>query len=335
MREITYELSFGSPSYPTNKSHTPMRFAPLRSSLLSTSIALFIGTASAQTVLPEYVNFSDTSRLTMGGSVATTGTGSSTALRLTDNAVNQSGGVFFNSAISLNSLSTSFTFRLNGSGGGNAIADSSGAQRYGDGFAFVLKSNTVTATHGANGGGLGYSGFDSSSFNSIAVVFDTYKNGDLGDPSSNFIGFAAFGSVNHTSNPSWVAPVSGNFSDGQIWTAWIDFVTGSGLQIRVAQGDLTSAQRPGSANLTISDLSMSENALMLPGFTAATGGAYMTQDILKWSFSNTYLSAGQTAGAAAISAIPEPADYAALFGLGTLGFVFFRRRQAKAATPSA
>jgi hypothetical protein len=61
------------------------------------------------------------------------------------------------------------------------------------------------------------------------------------------------------------------------------------------------------------------------GFTAATGGDVANHDIIAWTFSDSFVPGGVTAG----SAIPEPADFALLASAAALVAVALRRIRTK------
>ncbi len=288
------------------------------------SFALLAGSAVAQTI-NTFSNFSSISGpggVTLNGNAAVVGSGASAVLRLTPAAANQAGSAFSNSSLTLWGFSTSFQFRLTSNPAGKTYLDSSGAAKAGDGFAFVLRADTESGVPlGASGGQLGY-GNGTMGLNSIAFVFDTWKNADLGDPSNNFIGIVSGGVLHKGSLPT--ASIAGDFTDGSLWTAWIDFVDGgTNVEMRVGQG-----ARPISPDLTYAQGVLSNSWGVYAGFTGGTGGNYAAQDIEKWTFGDVGVNGGVTAG---LAAIPEPANFGILGGLAALGCVALRRRQAKSA----
>ncbi|MCW5907578.1 MAG: gliding motility-associated C-terminal domain-containing protein [Chitinophagales bacterium] len=103
--------------------------------------------------------------------------------RLTPNANNQAGAIFQNNTINLNN---SFDYTFNVFLGCNG---SSGA----DGIVFVLTSNPNGL--GNQGEGMGYAGGNQPF--SFAVEFDTWQNGNAGDPSFDHIGINSGGFYNH------------------------------------------------------------------------------------------------------------------------------------------
>lgn len=110
--------------------------------------------------------------------------GGCNCFRLTPDANDQGGAIFQNNTINLNN---SFDFSFNvmlGCNNGNDAAD---------GIVFVLTNNPNGL--GAAGGGLGYAGGNQPY--SLGVEFDTYQNGDVGDPSYDHIGIESGGNVTH------------------------------------------------------------------------------------------------------------------------------------------
>jgi hypothetical protein len=79
--------------------------------------------------------------------------------RLTQGAVNEAGTIFSNTQLSITNFTTSFTFRVH-----------EGSDPRGEGFTFIIQTNSPTAL-GQGGGGLGYAGIG----NSIAIKFDIFK----------------------------------------------------------------------------------------------------------------------------------------------------------------
>ncbi|MFT6197929.1 MAG: hypothetical protein ACJAXY_002272, partial [Nonlabens sp.] len=84
-----------------------------------------------------------------------------------------------------------------------------------DGLTFVLKNNP-TPIIGNLGGGMGYEGIP----NSFAVEFDTWQNGELGDPTFDHIAMVSAGQNNHNLAQNLAGPIlasttSNNVEDGQ------------------------------------------------------------------------------------------------------------------------
>jgi hypothetical protein len=247
-----------------------------------------------------FSNFSSTSGLTINGNSGTTSTSDGTVLRLVPAIGDQAGSVFSTAQRNISGFSTAFQFRLTNRSGVNDSTGKNGA----DGFVFVVQRVGSTSLGGI-GEFLGYSGIGSS----VGVEFDTYKNGSSPelDLNSNHIGIDSAGSL-HSLITTGTTPVSPTFDDGNLWTAWIDY-NGSTLEVRANE----TGVRPATSLLTFSlDLAGTiGGSSAYVGFTAATGGAWENHDIVKWTFSDHYISGGVTPG----SAIPEPSNVAMLAGV--------------------
>ncbi|MGB0424015.1 MAG: L-type lectin-domain containing protein, partial [Flavobacteriales bacterium] len=121
-------------------------------------------------------------------------------------AVNtQNGTVWYGDQLDLNEpFNIQFTMNF----GSN---DDNGA----DGIVFVLQTVGVTAI-GESGGGIGYLGFDPS----FGIEFDTWFNGDYGDPFYDHIAMVSNGVVDHNAPSNIAGPVQAsggdiNIEDGQ------------------------------------------------------------------------------------------------------------------------
>jgi len=161
-----------------------------------------------------------------------------------------------------------------------------------DGFAFVLQNSGPDAL-GGMGSALGFGVGDSTwphpgIPNAVAVFFDTYRNKEEGDPSSNYIGIRAYGGPAETRWPPGrladSPTLSVSLKDGTVHTARILF-----------RPPALSAFLDGSPTPvveTIVDLSIATDrqGRAWVGFTAATGGGWQNHDILSWSFGRTDVS---------------------------------------------
>lgn len=128
--------------------------------------------------------------------------GGCNCFRLTPDANDQGGAIFQNNTINLNN---SFDYTFNVFLGCNG---SSGA----DGIVFVLTSNPNGL--GQAGGGLGYAGGNQPF--SLAVEYDTWQNGDVGDPAYDHIAIESGGSVAHNvTAPVPAVPSQLNIDDCQ------------------------------------------------------------------------------------------------------------------------
>lgn len=205
-----------------------------------------------------YVNFSSTSGLTLVGSAERNGT----ALRLTRSLPGRTGGAWATSRQNVVSPFTcEFEFDVFG------IAD---------GMAFVIQRDASNAL-GPDGQNLGYAGIA----NSIVVELDTFDNPGIADPSANHISVHTRGtagnSSNHASSLGSTSLVL-DLNDGAPHTMRIEYVPG---MLRVMVDDSVPALQV-AVDLA-STLNLSDGTAWV-GFTAATGGATQSHEVLSWRF---------------------------------------------------
>lgn len=263
---------------------------------------------AARATIIQHADFSSTAGLTLNGDAAVVGD----VLRLTQATDSQAGSAFSTSPISLAadvSFSTAFTFRFTAAGGLCDAFPQCGA----DGLVFVVQ--TVANNVGGSGGGIGYAGIP----NSVGIEFDTWRNGEFGDFSSNHVGANVGGSV-----ASLVQiPVSaGDMNNGATWSAWIDY-NGSTNLLEVFLS--TSSARPDSPILsTTRNLALdlgSTDAFV--GFTSGTGAAWANHDVLSWTFIDTFAPIDEPAP------VPAPPSLTLfVLGLAMLGLARRNRQQA-------
>ncbi len=145
-----------------------------------------------------------------------------------------------------------------------------------DGICFVLQTVGVDAL-GDAGGGLGFLGTDF--LPSFAIEFDTYQNGDYGDPVGDHIAMVSNGNVDHTAGTAIAGPVqadafSANIEDGEehqgrvIWDPVLQTVqVYFDCELRLE----------GFVDL-IDDIFEGQNQVYF-GFTAGTGGSVNVQTV--------------------------------------------------------
>lgn len=179
--------------------------------------------------------------------------------RLTNATTSQGGSVWFQNKITLNAdlhVAGSLNF-------GNR--DANGA----DGIAFVLQP--ICSGLGTMGGGLGYMGITPS----LDVEFDTWQNGEFGDPSADHIALMKNGDVSHSTADNLQGPfVLSNLENGADHPYIIDWNAASHT-LKVYLDGVLRINYTANIVATI----FSGNANVYWGFTAATGAAYNNQSV--------------------------------------------------------
>ena len=240
--------------------------------------------------------------------------GNQYVLRLTTNAPNQTGSVWFNTQQPVqNGFSTTFQFQFTNPSSTTPA----------DGIAFVIQNSSVNAIGftGGNGGALGYGDQDSSADNttgegipnSLAIEFDTYQNSRW-DSTIPHVAVQSCGVGKNTSHHGQVCtnsldpstlggPVSvPNLLDGKVHKATISYVpppvgcegtSCNSLHIIIDDTDIL----PAGIKVNLANLLDLSNGNAYIGFTGATGGQNETQDILTWTFTpqsqSTVVTTGQ------------------------------------------
>jgi glucose/arabinose dehydrogenase len=219
----------------------------------------------APTPLVAFNDFSSTNGLTLNGQATKAGD----RLRLTDDVSNQASTAFLNRPLAINSntsFSTKFQFQIGGNRGTNGR----------DGFTFMLQ-NTLGAAKaiGNLGGNLGYSGISKS----LAIEFDTFQN--EWDTGNNQISVLRDGVVEKS---LIAANAPFDLNSGAQLTAWVDY---NGATNKLDVFLANTATKPGTAVLSDNvDLPTIVGNQAFLGFSAATGGASNSHDLLNWSLTS-------------------------------------------------
>ncbi|MEX0642735.1 MAG: lamin tail domain-containing protein [Pirellulales bacterium] len=234
-------------------------------------------------------DFSSMAGMSMVGSTTVSGAGANARLRLTSTAGSLAGAAWKTSSAPFGedfSFSTNFTIEVH-TPGGSSDADGLGA----DGMTFVIQAAGSSAI-GSAGGGLGLDGI--APF--VAVEFDTWVTGSY-DPAGGTFGThigidtSVVGSVTRVAVPRFNGPCAGctppnDPAHGGPRYVWVDY-NGETDQMQVYFS--TTATKPGSATMTATvDLASIFGATneQWIGFTAGTGGATNTHDVLNWEFTS-------------------------------------------------
>lgn len=190
------------------------------------------------------------------------------ALRLTENVSDQQGAMWSTGLYRPEQTwSTHFRFMI----GGN---------KSGDGLAFVIQNDPEKAgAVGLGGSDLGYAGISPS----YAVEFDQFVFGDNTgadntDPNYPHVATVANGDPSNGHRQIWDPPFD---LTGQEIDAWVEYNAGA-QQVKVFVSD--DGVKPATPQITDNVDLHSIGTTALVGFTAGTGAATATHDILFWSF---------------------------------------------------
>lgn len=144
-----------------------------------------------------------------------------------------------------------------------------------DGMCFVLQTVGTNAI-GASGGGMGYQTFGTS----LGIEFDTYQNGNFGDPTYDHIAIEYNGNINHGASTGHIAgPVQASSTN-------VNIEDGEDHIVRVTWNPATHIvevyfdcvfRLQGEIDL-INTIFGGQN-MVYWGFTAATGGSYNFQTV--------------------------------------------------------
>ena len=143
-----------------------------------------------------------------------------------------------------------------------------------DGICFVLHTQGTSAI-GSSGGGMGYLNFGTS----LGIEFDTWQNGEYGDPLFDHIAIQRNGDINHNginniAGPIQAAPLSENIEDGEFHTAQITWDP----SVNLIQVFFDCTLRLQGTQDLVNQIFNGEN-LVWWGFTAATGGSVNVQTV--------------------------------------------------------
>ena len=232
-----------------------------------------VATATYTINLPTTINYSagfTSTGLDLNGSAKLNGT----RLRLTDTGANEAGSAWYGVPINVQTFSSDFTFQLTTP---NA-----------DGFAFVIQNAGSTAL-GPSGGGLGYGPDNvtnpSASTNtpiakSVALKFDLYNNAGEG---TNSTGLYTNGASPTT--PATTLAGGVNLLSGDTFKVHLNY-DGTTLTMTITDTVNTTQTFTTSWPINIPSTVGANSAFV--GFTGGTGGSTAIQEIITWSYNNSF-----------------------------------------------
>jgi hypothetical protein len=251
-----------------------------RVAFVAQALLLLAGTGSGQDF--SYPDFSNMTGLTVNANAGQAGS----VLRLTPSTNTQRGSCFYNLPTQVAAgFTCTFTFRIDLPTGGGA-----------DGMAFVIHNAAKGLNAiGDNGSGMGYAINSSQSIeNSLVVEFDTWDS-SLGDPGNNHVSIHTRGTAPNDYSEDFSignAVVPAAMDDGAVHTALIGY---DGVTIEVYVDDLVTPLisvpwdfATGGTYLvggSVGGLNLMSGGTAHVGFSAATGGAAETHDVLSWYWS--------------------------------------------------
>jgi hypothetical protein len=191
--------------------------------------------------------FAGATRLWLNGGPVVSGT----RLRLTDGNNNEARSVFLGLPVNVQAFTNDFSFQLT-----NPNAD---------GFTFTLQGGGPAALGGA-GGGLGYSGINQS----VAMQYNLYNN-------VSQTGLGINGAINHPTN---LATSGVNLHSGHVFNVHMAY---DGATLTVTITDATTSATA-TQTYTVDIPGTVGGPLAYVGFTAGTGGATATQEVLTWTY---------------------------------------------------
>jgi Legume lectin domain/Fibronectin type III domain len=229
---------------------------------LGTSYSAYSNTAAATTTAtPPSLNFGTGFASTAGLTFVPEAAAVNNRLELTN--INDGGwnaGAVWSSTVqNIQKFTTTFSFQ------------DAGTYPWADGFTFCIQNSSPTAL-GANAGGLGYNGITKS----VAVKFDVYNNSGEGNNSTGLYLNGVFPDVPATD----LSSQGFNFVSGDTFTVVLSY-DGTTLTEKIVD---TTTNATATLSYTVNIPSTIGSNTAYIGFTGATGGASVTQDILNWTY---------------------------------------------------
>jgi len=219
----------------------------------------------------DYEDFTDTAGLKlMGNAEASVG-----SLALTPSQIEQSSAIWSQSRLEVGKgFSSEFTFMISDKFGLGA-----------DGFAFVIQDDSPDYISSVTGLSVGYGAIDGTGIRrSVAVEFDTWQNIDFGDPAGDHVAIHSNGAAANTFDSSSARSIGvpdAPFDDSE---PHLVRVTYDGIQLSVFLDQFDAPIAMAEFDMA-KELQLRDNAAWV-GFTASTGGAAQTHEILDWAFTS-------------------------------------------------
>jgi hypothetical protein len=189
-----------------------------------------------------------------------------TALELTDGGVGEVAAAWYPAEVNIQSFTTDFKFQT--------MPASASA----DGFTFTMQGNNATAI-GPGGGGLGYGpnqpGGAPGIGKSVAVKFDLYDNAGEGSDSTGLY----TNGVSPTTPAVDMTSSGVNLHSGDVFHVHMTY---DGTTLTMTITDLTT-NATFTTSWAVNIPSLVGGSAAYVGFTAGTGGATATQEIIGWT----------------------------------------------------
>jgi hypothetical protein len=242
----------------------------------------------------DFPNFTSTAGWAFNGNVAgSIPSITNNRLRVTPNVGSLGNSAFRSNPIPFDptfySFSTKMSIELT-QPGGSSDPDGLGA----DGMTFVLQTDGPNRV-GSPGGGLG---LDGAFTQYVAIEFDTWNTGSF-DPADGSAPASHVGINSSTAGGHIARAAVPYFNNGGVRNVWIDY---DGQTDTMDVYFTTSATKPATPTLSAQvDLAAVFGGLpqLYAGFTAGTGGAFNTHEVVSWEL---------TSGAGNIGASPQTID---------------------------
>ncbi len=301
------DTTSGATIYYTTNGTTPttgstVYSAPISVNATETIQAIAIATGFSQSAvasgaytisLPSTINYAagfSSAGLALNGSTTLNGT----RLRLTDGGANEAASGWYATPVNIQTFSSDFTFQL--------------TTPTGDGYTFTIQNAGTTAV-GPSGGGLGYgpdnptnptASVNTPIAKSVAIKFDLYSNAGEGANSTGLY-------VNGASPTMPATPIIGgvNLHSGDIFKVHLNY---DGTTLTMTITDTVNPTQTFTTAWTINIPSTVGGNTAYVGFTGGTGGSTATQEIITWSYNNSFSTKHpviyQTAKLTAVSSGP-------------------------------